>query len=82
MKLINYLKNYFQNYFQKGSTNPTSTIKPNSIENWITKVETNPKNKNSALVHVRTLDGKIVVYSIPKHTISEGIIREREAYYV
>ena len=77
MGLIDYLS-YLKDYFRKESTNPTGSAYPKSVEDCIIKTESNPNNPNSMLVHIRTIDNKVMIYSIPKHTISERIIRERE----
>ena len=68
---------YLKNYFQKSSTNPTSNTETN-LEDWVTKIENNPEDKDSALVNVKCTDNTTMIYSIPKYTISEMIIRERK----
>ncbi len=71
---------YLKNYFKKESTNPTSPTSntETNLEDWVTKIENNPEDKNSALVHVKCTDNTTMIYSIPKYTISEMIIRERK----
>ena len=76
---------YLKNYFKKSSANPTNSTAPNSVEDWILKSEIDPNDITNALVHVRCTDGTTMIYSIPRHTISERIIRERkerEAYSI